>query len=88
MTNLNTEQIKTECMMVSPLIHEVSFCSCVDKCARPTVYIKHQGKRFYEHHVIILSSEGMFCNSNGYHPIEVHDAMNEAVKIARQHLGI
>jgi len=25
-------------------------------------------------------------NSNGYHPIEVHDAMNEAVRLAKAFL--
>lgn len=88
MANIDKEKIKQECMSVSPLINEVSFCSCIDKCKNPTVYIKHNGVKSWQYHCAIVSGEGLYVNSNGYHPFELHNAMNEAIKIAITHLGL
>ncbi|UTZ44535.1 hypothetical protein [Vibrio campbellii] len=88
MASIDTAKIKQECMTVSPLINEVSFCSCIDKCKNPTVYIKHIGVKSSHYHCSIVSGEGLWVNSNGYHPFEVHNAMNEAIKVAMAHMGL
>lgn len=88
---MNKDAIKIKAMAVSKLITDVTFCDCFDspKCKRPTVYIRH--KRRLEssyYHCVHVSSDGLMVNSNGHHPIELHDAMNEAVKVVKKELSL
>lgn len=88
MPELDKTLIRSECMAVSPLVKEVSFCPCSDRCKNPTVYIKYLQNQASYYHCCAVSVEGLLVNSNGHHPFEVHDAMGEAIKIVRKHLGV
>ena len=84
--------LKRKILSVSPLITDVTFCFYWrvngKGCRRPTIYIHHKNSRTSnEYHCVHVSSDGLMVNSNGHHDLDVHDAMNEAVKIARENLG-
>lgn len=81
-------KIKAEIKQISKLITDVTFCNCFGDCERPTIYIHHKPVTASYYHCVHVSSDGLMVNSNGHHPLELHDAMNEAVKVARKHLSI
>lgn len=85
---VNREQLKVNILRVSDLITRVEFA---DIDGRETIYIHHKPcnrKHPSYYHCIHVSSEGLMVNSNGYHPLDVYDAMSEAIKIARKALGV
>lgn len=84
------DQVRLDVSRVSPLITKVDFCPCFgdQDCTRPTIYIHHKGQDPNYYHCVHVSADGLMVNSNGYHPLDVHDAMNEAVKVAREALGL
>lgn len=80
------ERARIEIANVSPLITKVEF-AVID--GAETVYIHHKPKHepnYY--HCVHVSDHGLMVNSNGYHDLDLHGAMNEAVKIACQYLRI
>lgn len=84
------DELKRQILSVSRLITAVTFCECFkgSGCSRPTIYIHHKnGRTSNEYHCVHVSSDGLMVNSNGHHDLDVHDAMNDAVKIARENLG-
>lgn len=77
------EQIKVDIARVSDLITKVEVMK-ID--GRETIYIHHKPNdrkhpSFY--HCVHVSKDGLMVNSNGHHPLDLHSAMNEAVKVAR-----
>lgn len=79
-------QIKRDIAQVSDLITRVEVS---DVNGRETIYIHHKPndrKHPSYYHCVHVSSDGLMVNSNGFHPLDVHDAMNEAIKIARKAL--
>lgn len=72
---------------MSPLITSVEFCKCFCNCDMPVIYIKHNSQK-PGYHCCIISKRGLFVNSSGYHPLELHGAMNEAIGIAIKELNL
>ncbi len=82
------ETLQRQIYMQSDLITKVEVSYFND---RNVIYIHHKPSHrkhqsFY--HCVHVSSDGLMVNSNGHHPLDVHNAMNEAVKIARKALNI
>lgn len=83
------DELVTAIKNVSSLITDVDFCSCsyrIPPCRNTSIYIRHAGSTSSAYHCTHISNKGLMVNSNGYHPIEVHDAMNEAVRLAKAFL--
>lgn len=78
------DQIRIEIANVSPLITKVEFAVIG---GNETIYIHHNNENPNAYHCVHVSKRGLMLNSNGYHDLDVHDAMNEGVNIARKHLG-
>lgn len=85
---IERDQVKVDILRVSDLITNVDF-AVID--GRETIYINHKPsnrKHSSYYHCVHISSEGLMVNSNGHHSLDVHNAMNEAVKVARKALGV
>lgn len=77
------EQLKVDIARVSDLITKVEVMK-IDGCE--TIYIHHKPidrKHSSFYHCVHVSKDGVMVNSNGHHPLDLHNAMNEAVKVAR-----
>lgn len=82
------EQIKIDIARVSSLITNIEVAE-ID--GRETIYIHHKpnGRKHRScYHCVHVSKDGLMVNSNGYHPLDVHDAMNDAIKVARKALNL
>lgn len=82
------EALQTEIYMQSDLITkvEVSYFN-----NRNVIYINHKPsdrKHSSYYHCVHVSRDGLMVNSNGHHHLDVHNAMNKAVKVARNYLDI
>ncbi len=78
------EALQRKIYMQSDLITKVEFSYFN---GRNVIYIHHKPSNSHHqsfYHCVHVSSSGLMVNSNGHHSLDVHNAMNEAVKIIRE----